>query len=746
MPMPSNPDPAPIGRRFFQNWQKIATAFLVTVLLAFGLRLLEWPCWQNPEYRFGNEMLLATHDAYHWLAGANGFGLAVDHPMAVMLRALGKLTAIPIAQIAFWFPAVLTSLVAGVVFLWTWSFGRLQTGIAAGLIASISPGFLGRTLLGFYDTDLVTLSFPLIMVFLPACWTMQFIFYPGAIKSRWNELRKKRSASPARTARILDPGWIAALALSGLLSWWSQEWHSVFPYLIRYNILLLFLCALIAGQSRERKKLLFGALCYAIPSLTGIYGLIFILLFLPHGKFSCLNRILSNVWFLCACCLLVLVLFAQGEILDALLNQINAYLKHAGDSHASGATSLVFPSVAQSIIEVQDLALTALFPYFHPWIEAGALGLVGFLALLIRKPAALFLLPLAALAILSSRLGGRMVMFGAPIVALGLTLPATWLMDLALRRWLRPAAIGWLACILLCAVLVAPFMNMIPALSQGPIINRRHAAALAQAGAITPADATLWLWWDWGYAAHYFAGRQTIADGARHGGPSLYLPAATFATDNPRFARQIIRFASDRDNEPGNFFRDLDAQQAQELMDSLRSPGTPLVPGKGRQYIVVSFEMLKLGFWISNFGNWNFITRQGEGGALSIIPQSVAYKLNAGEVRLAGSLSVIFPTSINIFAETGVTRRNYVQEWFIEHPRATPAQQKAWLASRRNINFLFNRVTDEKLAVDQGIYNSLMVQLLLCDADDPRFSPYFRLVYDNVFARIYEVLPAAEDK
>ena len=56
------------------------------------------------------------------------------------------------------------------------------------------------------------------------------------------------------------------------------------------------------------------------------------------------------------------------------------------------------------------------------------------------------------------------------------------------------------------------------------------------------------------------------------------------------------------------------------------------------------------------------------------------------------------------------------------------------------LNFFFNRVTGEKLAMDARLYNSLMVQLLLADPQDPRFSPYFKLLYDNVFARVYEVM------
>lgn len=63
---------------------------LVTLGLAFALRMLEWPCWQNPEYRLGSEWLLATHDAYHWVAGAEGFGHAVGHPMAVHAARHGR--------------------------------------------------------------------------------------------------------------------------------------------------------------------------------------------------------------------------------------------------------------------------------------------------------------------------------------------------------------------------------------------------------------------------------------------------------------------------------------------------------------------------------------------------------------------------------------------------------------------------------------------------------------------------------
>lgn len=728
---------------------------LLTLGLAFGLRMMEWPCWQNPEYRLGSEWLLATHDAYHWVAAAEGFGLGVGHPMAEMLRLMAQTLHTYPAAVAFWFPAVLASLVAVIVFAWVWALGSMEAGVAAGLITSLAPGFLARTLLGYYDTDLVTLFFPLLMTLAPACWAMRYMLLPRMILRRLalgsglkaaQRLWGERGADEAHLERLGNPlrwQWVLLLGASGVISWWTQEWHSVFPYLIRYNVVLLALMALIMAPRGRRGILLLGGLAYALPTLGGPAGFGFSLILLLAGSKA--GRGLRHL--LCRPLVLVLlwlgaaVLLVQGEILTTLINHANAYLKHSGDVRSTGeGMSLVYPSVAQSIIEVQDLSFAALFPYFHPWMEAAVVGLAGFVLVLFRRPGALFLLPLAALGLLSTKLGGRMVMFGAPVVAVGLTLPLYWLLQRLLRADLRGAVAGAATSCILLALLVAPFADMIQAISQGPIINRRHAEALTRARTMTPEDAKLWLWWDWGYAAHHFAWRSTIADGAQHAGPSLYLPAAVFATDNARFARQLIRYTAKMGNEPGNVFEGLDGRAAQALMDKLRSSETPLVEAKGRLFVVVSFEMLRLGFWISNFGNWNFVTRQGEGGALSIVPQALAYRLDTGEVRLEGSTSTIYASSISVFEETGVTRRNYVQEWFDAHPKATPEEQKEFLSGRRNVNFLFNRVTDEKLAVDQGLYNSLMVQLLVGDPQDPRFSPYFKLVYDNVFARIYEVL------
>ena len=734
---------AQLSRQRSRFWLRGLIWALVTVGLAFVLRLTEWPCWQNPEYRLGSEWLLATHDAYHWVAGAEGFGLAVGHPMAEMLKGMAGLLGTSPAAVAFWFPMLLSTLVALIVFFWVWALGSMEAGMAAGLLTTLAPGFLARTLLGYYDTDLVTLFFPLLMTLAPACWAMRYMLLPRVLLRR---LLHPLSAPVDRLGYPLRKRWMILLGLSGLVSWWSLEWHSVFLYLVRYNVGLLAFMSLVMAPRGRRCLLLLGALAYALPALLGLPGLLGSALVLVVGMGRTpwalrLRSLLTSPWVLLVLWCGVGALMLGGGILETLIRHFGAYTKRAGDAAATAeGTVLVYPSVAQSITEVQDLGLMAVLSYFHPWMEASLLGLLGFCWVLVRRPGALFLLPLAALGLLSTKMGGRMVMFGAPIVAVGLTLPLYWILQRILRDSLRGAVAGLVTSAVLIGLLVAPFADIIQAMSQGPMINRRHADALTRVRDVTPPDSKLWLWWDWGYAAHHFARRHTIADGAQHAGPWLYLPAAVFATDNPRFARQLIRYTALSGGEPDDVFRGLDGNAAQALMDRLRSPETALVEARGKQYVVVSFEMLRLGFWISNFGRWNFRTREGEGGAMSIVTRAMAYNLREGAVQLEGSPEPVRVATITVFDETGVTHRDYVQEWVDQHPKASPEEREAFMASRRNVHCLFNRVTGEKLVLDNGLYNSLMVQLLMSSPGDSRFSPYFKLVYDNVFARIYEVL------
>ena len=706
------------------DWRKVLVMAFVAYALAFALRAIEIPCWNNPDYQLDGEYLLGTHDAYYWMAGAEGFGRGVDHPFSRLVHGLSVITGEAPGNVGFWLPLVLSPLVASIVCVWAMVFGARNSGVVAGVLACMAPGFLGRTLLGYCDTDLVTLLFALLIGLVPAMWLAPAMRSPLAVAGSFAGLgvRKLASVSP-KEARgdPLDWRWLLALFLSGIFGYWAKDWHSLFSYLTVWYALLVPTAILLFSVKSERGKLWRGGVAYVLPLVGGVPGALLggVLLAClkwkkcPLRKYALDKRFLAGIW------LLALIAAFDPALLAAFVRGFGSYLKSSGDisGTANATESIVFPGVAQSIIEVQDLSLKDLLFYFHPWSAAVLVGVAGFLVLLSISPAAAFHLPLIALSFLSLKLGGRMVMFGVASISLGMVVPFCLLIE---RYMEKDRVKGWIRALpipdLMLLFLLIPYISLVPRLSQGPILNVEHARALKSLRETTPQDAIIWTWWDWGYATQYFSLRKTIADGAMHGGPHLYLPAAVYSTDNPRLASQLILYTS-QEGGPVAVFEDKSAQEITALLGKWASSAVDLNP-QSEQYLVVSFDMLRLGFWISKHGSWDFVEKTGEAEKITRIKKSLKYSLNSGLVEINGS-DPLQADSIDVLTKDGLVRESYFR------------------FNQRH--FILNFLNGDKLILNDGLYNSMLAQLLLSGKDDPRFKNYFTPIFDNVYCKIYRI-------
>lgn len=825
--------------------------FLVCLLLTFGLttaaRLLELPYWDNPAYRLGDEYLLATHDAYHWIAGAEGFEFGVGHPMSELARLLAEALNTTPARVGFWLPPFMGGILAVGIFLWGWGLGYPYAGLCAGVLSSLAPAFCARTLLGFYDTDLVVLLFSVLLGLIPALWLTPWLTSPPELI--WELFRRKNgtlnqkapqepadagpaASLPERRGTTIAPPvsrwffgrntatsgvfavsplemqraalawpWMLLLTLSGLFGCWMQDWHSFFPYLVRFSALILPLLILVLGPAGGRAPLLAAALCHALPLLRGLegaavalayYGLLLLTrkpAVLEQNPAHPMRRLISYAFwrnllrhriFLLLAWLGVLALAFDSSIYDAMLQSFAAYVNRSGDmSSASPAIQdpLIFPSVAQSIIEVQTIALPELLIYIYPIEIITLICFIAFFYRLAVTPAFIWFVPPLALSLLSLRMGARMIMFAPPVLMLALCIEAGLLLEILFFRLLLPhlrhsrrqasgttpfflsplvnAAPSWggaarLAACLTCTVGLAwPLIALLPDYTQGPIISREQAEALTFIKNNSEQDDLVWNWWDWGYATHHFARRHTIADGARHGGPSLFLPAAVYTTADPRFARQIIKYTANKGNVPGNVFSGLTATEAQQLMRDLGDRRKPLIEAPGKQYVVVSFELLRLGLWVTRYGSWNFETKQASGSLMNNLSQAIQFNVDTGVIQPENSQPV-YAGSIDIFEPKGLERLSYnrygayrfifnTQSSEYDEPdnKAAELIEQFWILQRGY--FPHSTAVNDKMVVDEVFYNTMMVQLLVCARDDPAIAPYFKLVFDNTYARVYEV-------
>ncbi len=793
------------------RWPAVLLAALCSFAISLAVRCLEIPAWNHPEFRLGDEYLLATHDAYHWIAGAEGFEFGAGHPMSEFIRILSLVSGALPANVGFWLPLVMGSALALAVFAWAAVFGSPCAGIVAGVLAACAPGYLARTMLGYCDTDFMILLFAVLLGLVPAAWLRPWLSSPlcwlrewwrfagmaraaleGTTLGTWPKNlagfcradRRARVAAVPSAARLtllraLSAPWLLAVMVAGVLGYGTQAWHSYFPYAIRFCAALTLLLAAVLGPRGGRGHLLAAALCYCVPLLAGWVGLVFALplsfvLLFRRARHSLGTRaaqpwlltaafwqrvapplsrrektleragelLFASPWPLTALWTAVGVLLLDASVWQALLRSTASYLKVSGDASHSGLAKdpLVFPSVAQSIIEVQNLTFMDFLDYCHPVALLSLLGLLGYGLLLLTQPGTAYLLVLLAVALSSLKLGGRMAMFGSPAIALGFCMAATQALRAfcALGRKAQGPALlvdrffsferffiwrRFACCVSLSVLLSVPIMQLILEMSKGSIISREQAEALIFLRNNSPEDAVVWNWWDWGYATHHFARRHTVSDGARHGGPSLFVPAAVYTTADPHFARQLMAYTSEKGGEPGDIFEGLSGSGAAALMADLDSGKLAPKP-KSKQYIITGFELVPLGFWISTYGNWDFVRKEGKGYFISSIPQSLQYNLETGLVLVRGHQPAN-AASIDLFGPTKRERQFYFR-------------------TGNELHFIFNLVTGEKYSVKSDFYGMMLYQLLVAEPKDSRIRPYFKPVFDNSLVRVYEMLDPSE--
>ena len=414
-----------------------------------------------------------------------------------------------------------------------------------------------------------------------------------------------------------------------------------------------------------------------------------------------------------------------GQIFSGGAAIFSAYIKPVAQSAAPGgvagavATPIAYPSITQSVIEAQNLPLGQVLGKIFPWAAITAVGLLGFLVVLIARPSALFLLPFGVFALAAVKMGARTTMFGGPVFALGLVLPLAWAANRYLpdRPW-RVFATWGLQAGLLALLLIPyfPYSN----LPLTPVLSKEHCLALKALEPITPQNSRIWTWWDWGYATQYYARRMSFADGARHDGGYVFPLGAALTMPNPRQSSQLIEYSATVDYQPWKVW---DTKDASEVVDFLRSLGLKNYnfQPSDKQYLVVAKENLQLISWISFYGSWNLVNKDGSHAFAKKITTGFDVNVDKGIITIKGTNRHIEMKSIDYFSEERGLRKVY--------------------NNNSNFHAVLNKISGDYFIFDDLAYNSMMVQLLISPPDDKQFTPFFKLVFDGFpFVRVYEVL------
>ncbi|WP_320007024.1 STT3 domain-containing protein [Maridesulfovibrio sp.] len=677
--------------------------------VAFGLRAMEYGSWSNPAYSVDGEYIMGTHDAYYWLAGAKGVGGAASNPMSALLRCLNSVTGVSYANFAFWLPAVFAGLCALAAFGWGVLLGGPWAGLTGAVYATSIPAFYFRTRLSYYDTDLITLFFPLFISFLLGAYLL-----PG-LRKNW--LADDESKEPYRPTTL---HYIYAL-LGGALTSYGAKWHgdvSTFGMIVFFIAIGL---AMVCARRDSRAALLRGLLIYSCAAFWGLPGLAVSVLLVAaiHKEMLQRHKLYDNSLVYLA--LLALPMIFSGVVMSVfsgVFAKIGNYLKPVAAVTSVGSGPQ-YPGVAQSIIEAQNIELNELFFNMSGNAALGIAGFAGYFISIAFYPLLLLLLPFAASTLGGMYLGGRFVMFGGIVTGLGLFLSLVMLMKFVPGLKKYKGFLKGAQAIVLTVLLIVNLLPHLATMAPTPIMGAPHAKALIETGKKIKKDSTIWTWWDWGYASMYYAGVNSFANGGNHAGPVLYPLALALSTPSTVQAAQFIKYSASHGNNTAKVWKDMKGEQVIKILHTMAQPGRKFADGPD-QYITVSWDNIRLAYWILYYGSFDLVSGKSTHPDMSRIRETFDVNFKTGEFLVKGYSPVPMSTCTVLSKDQPV------------HKRFNRAKDR---------NLLFNTQVEQGFMVDDRIFNSMLVQLLIADPSNRRIKDNFELVYDGYpMVRIYKVL------
>jgi undecaprenyl-diphosphooligosaccharide--protein glycosyltransferase len=708
---------------------ELLVIILLTYLVACLFRLLELPQWALPLLNIQGEPLMVAHDAYYWLAGAKEINEATGHPLSETLRLLHFLTGQPLAEIGFWLPVIVAPLAVIPVCILVRNWKMPEAGLVAGILAASSVGFLVRTRLGYLDTDLGALFFP-------AALAMGFILWLTPLcRETWRCPRERQNAAdqPLDFRRIL----LGALGIGFLVNLYLWFYGSGQP-------IVLALCgmAMLAGlflcRTGQHTPLLSAFAIIFIGWLAGWPGFMvaaaMTIAFIRMPGWLDHYRVCIALW-----TLIGFYLALSGQYLDLFFSVIGRISTYARTATALSDASLDFLKVPhgmesnrEAFIIPLDIIVGGMLGHWIYFI----LGLIGFGWLTWKRPLAILFLPFVLLSLASVKLGNRFTMYAGLPWGLGLGCGLSLLME----RLSQSKPRRYFVMAVLALLISFPIWDVAGTMTPTPVLSKTYAETLTELKARSKPDAELWQWWDYGYAAQYYAERITFGDGGgRMFGFWLYPAALVHATSSPLQARQMMLFmaktrmeeerilkANKEVNTRAKFplysidpslpFRALKPEELGDLLARLANEPRKWPLGMREQYLTLSWENLPLAGFISYYANWDFATGQGRSDWI----RKVSGKMNID--RASGILTEdnqdYSLLSLDILNGTGRSRFTW--------PHA------------QGVHAIVNELTGEIYLMGNRIYSSMMIRMLI---DDPRsFADHFEIVVDHFpLARSYRV-------
>ncbi|MDR2080570.1 MAG: peptide transporter [Campylobacteraceae bacterium] len=544
----------------FLNSAKMTKGIYIFILIVFAFLFsvcirLTWVYWatnmiDGRVFKWNNEFMVTTNDSYYWAEGARDLILCdknneslgeyyqqnchqendlspVDQSLPMITHFLYDILPFSLETIMFYLPVFGGSLFVIPFILIGSRFNMPLAGFIASLIAAVSTSYYSRTVVGYYDTDIFNLFFPMMII-----WSLSI-----ALEAKVKPYVLITAFEMAIYKWCYPQGYALEFAFCALI-----VLYAIYIYVIKSDIKL--------NRLEEPNLFNYQLLSILLISMAGITFSIKIACIIALYLIIFRTKFEKYVLYILAGSLVVF-LFTDG--LGLIIDRLNIFVfKRDGTIDHEG---LHFFSVAQTIVEAQKIPFSDIPLRLHGSLLSSLgfninesillflISILGYAWLCVRRPVMLLMLPLLGLGLLSYRSGLRFVMYAIPVAAFGMGYFIVRITELA-AVYIKERKIALIFSLAFTCIMtlwsLTPLVKTAWEYKAGSVFAIEEISLIENFGKNTSREDYVLTWWDYGYPIRYYADVKTLVDGAKHEG-DVNFPVSFALSHDQKSAAQMAR-------------------------------------------------------------------------------------------------------------------------------------------------------------------------------------------------------------
>ena len=709
----------------------IAYTFSVAIRLIWVYQFSDFE-----QFKFNDQFMINTNDGYYWAEGARDILANITentNDLSPMKSAASTLTAfiariLPVSfeTIIFYMPAFFSSLLVIPIILIGRSIGKLEVGFIAALLASITWSYYNRTMVGYYDTDLLNIVLPTFFL-----WSLIW-----AIK-------------------IKEDKYILFTALDIVAyRWWYPQSYSLefafFGLILAYTIYLAIKEKSFQIQHLKFNITLLSFMMFAMMGLdSSIRFIVVTVLFIALKiKRELVEKYLYHLFSLS------IVLFIATGGIDPIMGQLKGYVFKDAIKVTQDALSLHFFSVMQTIREAGQIP----FETFANRISGDTItfifSIIGYIWLVLKHRTLLLGLPMIGLGFLALSGGLRFTIYAIPVLALGIAF-----LIVTLTKLLNPKSsktINYTLVTILTILVLLPNIKHIINYKVPTVFTKDEVIVLDKLKKIASREDYVVSWWDYGYPIRYYADVKTLSDGGKHSG-SVNFPISFILTHPQEQAAKMLRLDVEYTEETFAINKlNLDKNRSNQIKrinniaqmtldygykdtnnfltalktDQLHKP----LPKKTRDiYLYLPNRMLGIYPTVNLFSNIDLMT--GLKGKQPFFYKSVNYRENKNFIDLGHGIKIDKNTANLIVGNNKIAINHFAKTFYNKNKKLQ--KQIKTINPSASLNIIFMSDYNQFLIVENSIYNSTYFQLFVLENYNKNL---FKPIILTPLAKVYKLI------